>query len=138
MDDDLTNLDKAGLLAASSESARARRLAEVRDLKLLVQWAAVHSGEPTHPRDRLMELAGEGAPQVQEFCLGEIALARGTGVTATLNVLVDTLNLVYRMPETWAVLETGEAEVHIARRVAKLSAHLPLAVMPWSTGRSRG
>ena len=130
MDDDLTDLDAAGLLAASSEAVRARRLAEVRDLKVLVQWAAVHSGEPAHPRDRLMELAGEGAPKVQEFCLGEIALARGTGATATMNALIDGLDLVYRMPRTWAVLETGEAEVHIARRVAKLSRHLPAAVMP--------
>jgi hypothetical protein len=130
MDDDLTNLDKAGLLAASSGAVRARRLAEVRDLKVLLEWARAHSGEPDNPRDRLLELAGEGAPQVQELCLGEIALARGTGATATVNALVDALNLVYRMPATWKVLQTGEAEVHIARRVAKISAHLPLAVMP--------
>lgn len=130
MDDDLTNLDKAGLLAAASESVRARRLAEVRDLKVVLEWARAHSEEPDNPRDRLMELAGEGAPPVQEFCLGEMALARGTGATATLNALVDTLNLVYRMPETWKVLQTGEAEVYIARRIAKLSSHLPLAVMP--------
>lgn len=129
-DDDLTNLDKAGLLAAASESVRARRLAEVRDLKVLLEWVRAHSGEPDHPRDRLLELAGEGAPRVQELCLGEIALARGTGATATTNALVDTLNLVYRMPATWKVLESGDAEVHIARRVAKLSSHLPLAVMP--------
>jgi hypothetical protein len=129
MDDDLTDLDKVGLLAASSEAVRARRLAEVRDLKVLLEWVRAHSGEPAHPQDRLLELAGEGAPQVQEFCLGEIALARGTGVTATLNALCDTLNLVYRMPKTWQVLETGDAEVHIARRVAKLSSHLPLAAM---------
>jgi hypothetical protein len=129
-DDDLTGLDKAGLLAASSESVRARRLAEVRDLQVLLEWVRAHSGEPDNPGDRLLELAGEGAPLVQEFCLGEIALARGTGVTATMNALVDTLNLVYRMPATWKVLQSGQAEVHIARRVAKLSAHLPLAVLP--------
>ena len=92
MDDDLTNLDKAGLLAASSEAVRARRLAEVRDLKVLLAVGSRPTrASPTHPRDRLMELAGEGAPQVQEFCLGEIALARGTGATATVNALVDVL-----------------------------------------------
>ena len=130
MDDELSNLDKAGLLAASSEAVRARRLAEVRDLQVVLEWARAHSGEPDRPRDRLMELAGEGAPMVQEFCLGELALARGTGATATLNSLVDALNLVYRMPETWQVLESGTAEVGVARRVARLSSHLPLAVMP--------
>jgi hypothetical protein len=130
MDDDLTDLDASGLLAAASEAVLARRFGEVRDLKVLVQWAAVHSGEPAHPRDRLLELGGAGTPRVQEFCLGEIALARGTGVTATVNALVDGLDLVHRMPQTWAVLESGAAEVGIARRVAKLSRHLPLEVMP--------
>ena len=62
---------------------------------------------------------------MQDFCLGEIALARGTGVTATSNALADTLDLIYRLPETWAVCEAGDAEIHIARRVAKLSRHLP-------------
>jgi hypothetical protein len=130
MDDDLTDLDKAGLLAAASAAVRARRLAEVRDLEVLLEWSRVHSGEPDDPHDRLMELAGEGTPAVQEMCLGEIALARGTGATATVNALVDTLNLVHRMPETWKVVQTGAAEVHIARRVARISSHLPLAVMP--------
>ena len=72
-----------------------------------------------------MQLGGEGTPRVQEFCLGEIALARGTGVTATINATADVLDLIYRLPETWAVCEAGEAELHIARRVAKLSRHLP-------------
>ena len=40
-----------------------------------------------------MQLGGEGTPSVQDFCLGEIALARGTGVTATSNALADTLDL---------------------------------------------
>ena len=77
------------------------------------------------PRDRLVQLGGEGTPLVQEFCLGEIALARGTGVTATVNAMADTLDLIYRLPETWALCLTGGAELSVARRVAKLSRHLP-------------
>jgi hypothetical protein len=92
MDDDLPDLDAAGLLAASSRAVRARRLAEVRDLNVLAQWAVVHSGEPTHRWDRLVQLGGEGTPGVRDFCLGEIALARGTGVAATTNA---------RWPMSW-------------------------------------
>ena len=44
MNDDLPDLDASGLLAAASEAVRARRLAEVRDLEVLAQWAAIHSG----------------------------------------------------------------------------------------------
>ena len=125
MNDDLPDLDADGLLAAASGAVRARRLAEVRDLEVLAQWAAVHSGEPTHPRDVLVQLGGEGTPRVQEFCLGEIALARGTGVMATINATADVLDLLYRLPETWAVCEAGGADLYVARRVAKLSRHLP-------------
>jgi hypothetical protein len=126
MDDDLSDLDAAGLLAASSQAVRARRLAEVRDLRVLAQWAVVHSAVPTHRWDRLVQLGGEGTPGVQDFCLGEIALARGTGVNATSNALADVLDLRHRLPATWAVCESGGCEVYIARRVAKLSRHLPV------------
>ncbi len=126
MNDDLENLDAEGLLAASSGAVQARRLAEVHDLHVLAQWAAMHSADPTNEWDSLVELGGEGTPGVQDFCLGEIALARGTGVTATSNALADVLDLRHRLPLTWAVCESGEAEVHIARRVAKLSRHLPV------------
>ena len=125
MNEDLSDLDAGGLLAVASGAVRARRLAEVRDLEVLAQWAAVHSGDPAHPRDALVELGGEGTPRVQDFCLGEIAVARGTGVTATANAMGDTLDLIYRLPQTWGACLTGVAELYIARRVAKLSRHLP-------------
>jgi hypothetical protein len=134
MIDTLPDLDTAALLAAASGAVRERRLAEVRDLAVLAQWAAVHSKDPTEgPEGRrarrlgdvLVHPGGEGTPGVQDFCLGEIALARGTGVTATSNAMADVLDLQHRLPRTWAVLRAGEAEVYIARRVAKLSRHLP-------------
>ena len=44
---------------------------------------------------------------------------------ATQHATADTLDLIYRLPETWAVCLAGNADLHIARRVAKLSRHLP-------------
>ena len=125
MNDDLSDLDASGLLAAASGAVRARRRAEVRDLEVLAQWAAIHSGEPTDRWDRLVQLGGEGTPPVQDLSLGEIALARGTGVLASNNATADTLDLIYRLPETWERCLSGEVDVFIARRVAKLSRHLP-------------
>jgi hypothetical protein len=52
-------------------------------------------------------------------------MARGTGPVATTNALADVLDLQHRLPLTWAVCRSGEAEVYIARRVAKLSRGLP-------------
>ena len=125
MNHDLSDLDAPALLAASSEAVRARRAAEVRDLEVLAQWAAVHSADPTQEWDALVQPGGDGTPGVQDFCLGEIALARGTGVTATTNAMADVLDLVYRLPRTWGECLAGRAELQIARRVAKLSRHLP-------------
>ena len=134
MFDDLSDLDAAGLLARSSEAVQARRLAEVDDLEVLAQWAAVHSSDPTQGPDGaaarrlgnvLVQVGGEGTPGVQDFCLGEIALARGAGVTATSNMLADVLDLQHRLPLTWAVTRRGDCEAWVARRVARLSRHLP-------------
>ncbi|HEY0643906.1 MAG TPA: hypothetical protein VGD39_10840, partial [Nocardioides sp.] len=130
----LPDLDAVGLLAAAGAAVRERRLAEVRDLEVLAQWAATHSTAPTEGPDGararrvgnvLVHPGGEGTPGVQDFCLGEIALARGTGVTATSNALADVLDLQHRLPRTWTVVCSGGAEVYIARRVARLSRHLP-------------
>ncbi len=134
MDTELRDLDAAALLAVSCGVVRRRRLVEVEDLQVLAQWAAIHSADPTEGPDGararrvgdvLVQLGGEGTPGVQDFCLGEIALARGTGVTATTTALADVLDLIHRLPRTWAVCCAGEAEVFVARRVARLSRHLP-------------
>ncbi|WP_165357105.1 hypothetical protein [Nocardioides zhouii] len=135
MFDDLSDLDKAGLLARSSEAVQARRLAEVDDLEVLAQWAAIHSNDPTQGPDSatarrlgnvLVQVGGDGTPGVQDFCLGEIALARGTGVMASRHALADVLDLQHRLPLTWAVTRRGECEAWVARRVARLSRHLPV------------
>ena len=47
MTDALLELDATGLLALATGAVRDRRLAEVRDLEVLAQWAAVHSTDPT-------------------------------------------------------------------------------------------
>ncbi|QBX55159.1 hypothetical protein EXE58_06610 [Nocardioides seonyuensis] len=134
MIDCLDELDAAALLAAAADVVHERRLAEVRDLEVLAQWAAIHSDDPTQGPDGsaakllgdvLVQVGGDGTPGVQDFCLGEIALARGTGVTATSNALADVLDLQHRLPLMWGVCLRGECEAWVARRVAKLSRSLP-------------
>ena len=134
MDTDLLDLDATGLLAAATETERAARLAEVHRLELLSAWAALHSTDPTEGPDGriarrlgnvLRQVGGDGTPGVQDFCLGEIALARGAGVTATTHLLADVLDLEHRLPLTWAVTRRGDCEVWVARRVARMSRHLP-------------
>ena len=142
MDDDVTDLDAGQVLAAASDVVRRRRLLEVEDLDVLAVWAVLHSTDPLEGLegaerrqarlfgDVLVQVGGEGTPMVQDFCLGEIAVARGTGVGATTTALADRLDLEFRLPETWRVCREGRAEVSVARRVARLSRHLPAALMP--------
>src|SRR5690349_22914387 len=134
---DLRDASPAGLLAAAQSAVRARRLAEVADLEVIAQWAAVHGADPLEGLDGrgreharrigkvLRQVGGEGTPGVQDFCLGEIALARGTHVLATRAAMADVLDLIHRMPLTWAVCRTGAAEVWVARKAASMSRHLP-------------
>jgi hypothetical protein len=138
MTTDLADLDATGLLAAATEAERAARLAEVHKLDVLAAWAAAHSTDPTAGPDGhiarrigniLRQLGGDGTPSVQDFSLGEIALARSTGVTATSNAIADVLDLQHRLPLTWAVCRRGECEPWVARRVARLSRHLPLTAV---------
>jgi hypothetical protein len=135
MNPDLSALDAAATLAAATGAVRSRRLAEVADLEVLAHWAGLHASDPTdgpygrHARilgDVLVQVGGEGTPSVQDFSLGEIAIARGTGDTATRNALADVLDLQHRLPRVWRRCVAGEAEVWVARRVAKLSRRLPL------------
>jgi hypothetical protein len=135
MNPDLTTLDAAATLAAATGAVRSRRLAEVADLEVLAHWAGLHASDPAdgpygrHARilgDVLVQVGGEGTPSVQDFSLGEIAIARGTGDTATRNALADVLDLQHRLPRVWRRCVAGEAEVWVARRVAKLSRRLPL------------
>ena len=128
--DDEKDFTAKDVLAGVSDVVRCRRPLEVEDLDWLGMWAALHSSDrlrawssvtgfgPGCSATCWVQLGGEGTPLVQDFCLGEIALARGTGVTATVNALADGSTSSYRLPLTWAVSARRRAEVHIARRVA--------------------
>jgi hypothetical protein len=60
MIDIVSDLDAAALLAAASGAVRERRMAEVRDLEVLAQWAALHSSDPTEgPDGRHARLIGD-------------------------------------------------------------------------------
>src|SRR5689334_2372689 len=111
---DLRDLSAAEVLAVAVDTERARRLGEVEVLRVLLHWAAMHSADPLEGLDArgreharrtgnvLRQLGGEGTPGVQDFCLGELAVARGNHVLSTRSDLADALDLNYRMPATWA------------------------------------
>ena len=68
---------------------------------------------------------GDGTPEVREYALVELAMARQSHPATTRALMADTLDLQHRLPRTWArVLDLG-CEPWVARKVASLSRALP-------------
>lgn len=129
----LDELDAAATLAASESVTRARRAVEVEDLQLVLHWADLHSSEPAGlplglrtwcGEDRLVEIGGDGSPEVQELCLPELAIARGVHALSLRSAMADALDLRHRLPQVWRLVESLEAEVWVARKVATMSRRL--------------
>ena len=108
------------LLASAAGALRTRRLAEVAELRLAIEWAVVH-GHPNHDRDPMVTPGGDGTPSLREHAIPELAMARETHPISTRALIADGLDLVHRLPRTWAVVEAGHCEPWVARKVAALS-----------------
>ncbi len=115
------------LLTQASAALRARRLAEVEEMRLAVEWAVAHG----HPRERdpddrsrrdpLVTPGGDGTPAVREYAIAELAMARSTHPATTRALIADALDLVHRLPLTWKVVQAGDCEPWVARKAAVIS-----------------
>lgn len=111
------------LLTLATQALHARRLAEVTELQLAIHWAILHG----HPRDELegrdpmVSPGGDGTPPVREHAIPELAMARETHPATTRALIADGLDLAHRLPRTWAVVQAGECEPWVARKVAVLT-----------------
>jgi hypothetical protein len=108
------------LLGLASEALRARRLAEVAEVRLAIEWAVVN-GHPRDDRDPMVTPGGDGTPPLREHAVPELAMVRETHPATTRALIADGLDLVHRLPLTWAVVEAGDCEPWVARKVALLS-----------------
>lgn len=108
------------VLTLATEALRARRLAEVAEIQLAIHWAVVH-GQARDDRDPMVTPGGDGTPAVREHAIPELAMARETHLATTRALLADGLDLVHRLPRTWAIVEAGRCEPWVARKVAVLS-----------------
>jgi hypothetical protein len=112
------------VLAAASSALRARRGAEVAELELAAQWAVLH-GHPRDDRDPMVTPGGDGTPSLREHALPELAMARETHPATTRALVADVLDLIHRLPLTWARVRSLVCEPWVARKVAVLSRSVP-------------
>jgi hypothetical protein len=120
---------------AVRERTTAARVAEAAAFVAVGDWASAHTsdavvGDPItvlgewHEAealagDQFLELGGPGAPVVAEFCIGEIAAARGSSFDAARRLVGDAVELRWRLPRVHARIAAGEVDVWRGRRIAQ-------------------
>ena len=138
-----THTTATALIDAVRERTRAARVAEAAAFVAVGDWAAAHTsdavvGDPItvlgewhdaeHAEalagDHFLELGGPGAPVVAEFCIGEIAAARGSSFDAARRLVGDAVELRYRLPRVHARIAAGEVDVWRGRRIAQATRSL--------------
>jgi 5-methylcytosine-specific restriction endonuclease McrA len=67
--------------------------------------------------DRMLDLAGAGAPEVSEFAVIELAAALGRSTESGRKLVADAVEAKHRLPQVWARLEAGDVEVWRVRRL---------------------
>ena len=104
---------------------------EVERLQLAVEWVLLHPGDEVDTSVewamRDLEIAGDGAPTIDEGAVAEFALAIGISTDSGRIYLGDAVELAYRLPRIWAKVTTGQVPVWKARKVAQATKSLPLA-----------
>ncbi len=139
-------LDDRSVLTFVVAQRRSADQAEADLLAGVVHWADLHpatdpdAGAASWPDDRPLggilppnaddhgcRLAGVGAPEVTETAVVDLAAALGVSYRAGLQLVADTLELHYRLPRLWALVQAGTLAAWKARHVAAQTTHLSQA-----------
>jgi len=130
----------SGLLAVVRTS---RAVAEQADRDVLIaaaRFAALHSVDSVEEAarldrdvfgDRMLPLAGPGAPLVSEAAAVEFAAVLGRSTQAGKRFLGDAVELRYRLKHVWARILDGSLLAWRARRIADLTRNLDAEVAAW-------
>ena len=114
-----TSLDVRTALLEAAEARRTADQQEARLLALAVQIVHLHPVDETtctatwNPSASLDEepepVAGTGTPLVAEQAVEELGAALGISYLAALGLVTDALELRYRLPRLWALVQAGPA-----------------------------
>ena len=134
----MRDLDAAAVLDAVVSARRTADQAEAGLLALAVHWVDLHPVTPEHPAATFptqrtgglasalgpaffdpAPLAGDGTPGVAEYAVEELAAALGLSHLAGLALVAEAVELRYRLPRLWALVQSGGLQAWKARQVAK-------------------
>src|SRR4029453_16344945 len=111
----------AGLIEQNHAELKA---AECKMLQLACAWADAHyldsnNAEYQPLMERACAWAGEGTPEVSEYCAAELGALQGTGIVAARALIADALDLRHRLPRLWGRVLTGGVRAWQARKIAE-------------------
>jgi hypothetical protein len=136
---DVSVLDvRETLLGATAERLQADR-SEARLLELAIHMVHLYpvdentctaTWNPSESLDEAPEpVAGVGTPAVAEQAVEELGAALGITYHATLSLVSDSLELQYRLPRLWALVQDGRLQAWKARSVATHTRRLSRAAV---------
>jgi hypothetical protein len=122
----VASLDVRGSLVAVAQARRVADRAEADLLGLVVHLVDLHPvGEDTPVAGTVDVLTGEevpaagpGTPLVAERAVAELAAALGVSYAAALRLTGDAVELCFRLPRLWALVQAGVLQAWKARQVA--------------------
>ena len=118
------------VIDAARANCAAMTQLELERLQWAVEWVRLHPGAEVDTTVewgmRELEIAGDGAPTLDEGAVAEFALAIGVSTDSGRLFLGDAVELCYRLPRIWARVVDGRVPVWKARRIAAGTRSLPL------------
>src|SRR4051794_886602 len=134
---DLRDLGDLGVL---DEVASARRQADRQDARLLaavVAYVDLHpvvdpddaagwpaGGTPPGSKPERAPLAGPGTPLVAEYTVEALGAVLHQPYRTTLSLVADAVELCFRLPRLWALVQDGSLQTWKARQAAHETTHL--------------
>ncbi len=132
---------REALLAAAAARRRADR-ADAELLALAVHLVDLHPVGPDLPvatwdpavlpgpdTECVGLIAGVGTPVVAERAVEELGAALGVSYRSALGLVADALELCFRLPRLWALVQAGRLQAWRARRVAQHTRLLSMAAV---------
>ncbi len=121
---EIDSLDADTTLTFVSAMRVTSEAADVSILAAAAHWADLHgvleSPSVSLPgMQRLVQLGGDGTPQVAEFAPAELGAELSLSTWAAGALIGDALDLRHRLPTLWARVQAGEVKPWIGRKIAQ-------------------
>jgi hypothetical protein len=115
----LRDLDRSDVLDLAVSSRRNADREEACLLAAAVHWVDLH---PVTEAE--LPLAGEGTPGIAEYAVEELAAALDLSHAAGLALVSEAVELCFRLPRLWALVQDGRLQAWKARQVARATTEL--------------